>query len=75
MTPPAIAAPLCRASAGCVVTGKKFGDAVITVLAPDADLVVDVPSLVLRVERGPFSVLFTGDATDQGSCGPAAAPG
>lgn len=42
----------------------SLGDAVITVLAPDADLVVDVPSLVLRVERGPFSVLFTGDAVD-----------
>jgi competence protein ComEC len=42
----------------------QLGDATIGVLAPDADVRVDVPSLVLRVERGPFSALFTGDAVD-----------
>ncbi len=42
----------------------QFGDAVIDVLAPDVDLRVDTPSLVLRVERGTFSALFTGDAVD-----------
>jgi beta-lactamase superfamily II metal-dependent hydrolase len=42
----------------------QLGDAMVTVLAPDADVRVDVPSLVLRVERGPFSALFTGDAVD-----------
>jgi len=41
----------------------QVGDATVSVLAPD-DLPVDVPSLVLRVERGPFSALFTGDAVD-----------
>jgi competence protein ComEC len=41
-----------------------LGDATITVLAPDNELHVEVPSLVLRVERGPFSALFTGDAVD-----------
>ncbi|HZP96651.1 MAG TPA: ComEC/Rec2 family competence protein [Candidatus Limnocylindria bacterium] len=42
----------------------QLGDTRITVLAPDPDLRVDVPSLVLRVERGAFSALFTGDAVD-----------
>lgn len=42
----------------------QLGDAVIEVLAPDGDLRVETPSLVLRVERGSFSVLFTGDAVD-----------
>jgi competence protein ComEC len=42
-----------------------LGDATITILAPDTELHVDVPSLVLRVERGPFSALFTGDAVDE----------
>lgn len=42
----------------------QLADATVTVLAPDPDLRVDVPSLVLRVERGPFSVLFSGDAVD-----------
>jgi len=41
-----------------------FGDASIEILAPDPDLQVDVPSLVLRIARGPFSILFTGDAVD-----------
>jgi competence protein ComEC len=42
----------------------QLGDVTISVLAPDADLRVDVPSLVLRVDRGAFSVLFTGDVVD-----------
>lgn len=41
----------------------QVGDATVSVLAPD-ELPVDVPSLVLRVERGAFSALFTGDAVD-----------
>jgi competence protein ComEC len=41
-----------------------LGDASIAVLAPDPDIRVDVPSLVLRVTRGSFSALFTGDAVD-----------
>jgi competence protein ComEC len=42
----------------------RLGDATIAVLAPSDDLVVDVPSLVMRIERGSFSALFTGDAVD-----------
>jgi competence protein ComEC len=42
----------------------QLGEATIEVLAPADDLVVDTPSLVLRVERGSFSALFTGDAVD-----------
>ena len=42
-----------------------IGDAVITVLSPEDDPRVDTPSLVLRVERGRFSALFMGDATDE----------
>jgi len=41
------------------------GDAVITVLSPESDPRVDTPSLVLRIERGRFSALFMGDATDE----------
>lgn len=43
----------------------RVGDAVITVLSPEEDPRVDTPSLVLRVERGAFSALFMGDATDE----------
>jgi competence protein ComEC len=42
----------------------RLGDAVIAVLAPADDLFVEVPSLVMRIERGSFSALFTGDAVD-----------
>ncbi|MEK7863566.1 MAG: ComEC/Rec2 family competence protein, partial [Chloroflexota bacterium] len=42
----------------------QLGGATMSVLAPDPDLRVDVPSLVLRVESGAFSVLLTGDAVD-----------
>jgi competence protein ComEC len=50
-----------------VRAGQKLhvGDAVITVLSPESDPRVDTPSLVLRVERGRFSALFMGDATDE----------
>ncbi len=43
----------------------RLGDARIRMLAPNDDPKVDVPSLVLRLERGAFSMLFMGDATDQ----------
>jgi competence protein ComEC len=43
----------------------RVGDAVITVLSPENDPRVDTPSLVLRIERGRFSALFMGDATDE----------
>ena len=46
-------------------TRMRVGDATLAVLAPDGDPRVDVPSLVLRLERGPFSMLFMGDATEQ----------
>ena len=43
----------------------RVGDATLSILAPDGDPRVDVPSLVLRLERGSFSMLFMGDATEQ----------
>ena len=43
----------------------RVGGATLAVLAPDGDPRVDVPSLVLRLERGSFSMLFMGDATEQ----------
>ncbi|TMC44832.1 MAG: MBL fold metallo-hydrolase [Chloroflexi bacterium] len=43
----------------------RVGDATLAILAPDGDPRVDVPSLVLRLERGSFSMLFMGDATEQ----------
>ena len=43
----------------------RIGDATLLVLAPDGDPRVDVPSLVLRLELGAFSMLFMGDATEQ----------
>lgn len=43
----------------------RIAGATIRVLAPNGDPRVDVPSLVLRLERGSFSMLFMGDATDQ----------
>jgi competence protein ComEC len=46
-------------------TRMRLGNATLTVLAPDGDPRVDVPSLVLRFESGPFSILFMGDATEQ----------
>ena len=43
----------------------RIGGATLAILAPDGDPRVDVPSLVLRLERGSFSMLFMGDATEQ----------
>jgi competence protein ComEC len=43
----------------------RIGDAIVAVLAPNGDPRVDVPCLVLRLERGSFSMLFMGDATEQ----------
>jgi competence protein ComEC len=43
----------------------RIGDATLAILAPDGDPRVDVPSLVVRLERGSFSMLFMGDATEQ----------
>ncbi len=63
------AAAISRAHAErhAVRAGQRLhvGDAVITVLSPENDPRVDTPSLVLRVERGRFSALFMGDATDE----------
>ncbi len=42
----------------------RLGPARIRVLAPNGDPLVDVPSLVLRLELGATSILFSGDATD-----------
>lgn len=42
----------------------RLGEMSFEVLAPNGDPRVDVPSLVIRLERGSFSMLFTGDATD-----------
>jgi len=53
----------------------RVGDATITVLAPDGDPRVDVPSLVLRLERGSFSMLFMGDATEQAQADLLLSPG
>jgi competence protein ComEC len=43
----------------------RIGDATLAVLAPEEDPRVDVPSLVLRLERAGHSILFMGDATEQ----------
>jgi competence protein ComEC len=56
-----------RAARHVVRAGQRVNvaDAVITVLSPEDDPRIDTPSLVLRVERGRFSALFMGDATDE----------
>jgi len=63
------AAGLARAPAArhVVRAGQRVhvADAVIMVLSPEDDPRVDTPSLVLKVERGLFSALFIGDATDE----------
>jgi competence protein ComEC len=63
------AAGIARAHAArhVVRAGQRVhvADAVITVLSPEDDPRVDTPSLVLKVERGRFSALFMGDATDE----------
>ena len=50
-----------------VAAGMRMhiGDATLAILAPNGDPRVDVPSLVIRLERGSFSMLFMGDATEQ----------
>ena len=48
-------------AAGALV---RLGAARISVLAPNADPLVDVPSLVLRLELGSVTMLFSGDATE-----------
>jgi competence protein ComEC len=53
----------------------RVGNATLTVLAPDGDPRVDVPSLVLRFERGSFSMLFMGDATEQAQADLLLSPG
>ncbi len=42
----------------------EVGGATLAVLAPDPDLLVDTPDLVLRVQYGALSALFTGDAVE-----------
>lgn len=49
------------ATAGAVV---RLGSATLRFLAPAPDIPIDVPSLVIHLERGPFSMLFMGDATE-----------
>ncbi|HKY50209.1 MAG TPA: ComEC/Rec2 family competence protein, partial [Candidatus Limnocylindria bacterium] len=62
------AAGIARANADrrIVRAGQRINlaGAVVNVLAPEDDPRIDTPSLVLRIERGPFSALFMGDATD-----------
>jgi competence protein ComEC len=53
----------------------RVGDATLAILAPNGDPRVDVPSLVLRLERGPFSMLFMGDATEQAQADLLLSPG
>ncbi len=53
----------------------RVGDASLAVLAPNGDPRVDVPSLVLRLERGSFSMLFMGDATEQAQADLLLSPG
>jgi competence protein ComEC len=43
----------------------RLGAAALRILAPNDDPKVDVPSLVVRLERGGFAMLFMGDATEQ----------
>jgi competence protein ComEC len=54
---------IARADVG-VGSSVTLGPARIRVLAPNDDPLVDVPSLVLRLELGAISVLFSGDATE-----------
>jgi beta-lactamase superfamily II metal-dependent hydrolase len=52
----------------------RLGAVRIVVLAPNGDPIVDVPSLVLRLELGPVSALFSGDATEAAQADPLLAP-
>jgi competence protein ComEC len=62
------AAGVARANADrrIVRAGQRINvaGAAISVLSPDDDPRIDTPSLVLHIERGRFSALFMGDATD-----------
>jgi beta-lactamase superfamily II metal-dependent hydrolase len=53
--------PRADVGAGAIV---HLGSARIRILAPNADPLVDTPSLVLRFEVGSGSALFSGDATE-----------
>lgn len=53
--------PRRAATAGATV---RLGSATLRFLAPAPEVRVDVPSLVVRLERGSFSMLFMGDATE-----------
>ena len=53
--------PRADVGAGAIV---HLGSARIRILAPNADPLVDTPSLVLRFEVGSVSALFSGDATE-----------
>jgi len=53
----------------------RIGDATLAILAPNGDPRVDVPSLVLRLDRGSFSMLFMGDATEQAQADLLLSPG
>jgi competence protein ComEC len=56
-------------------TRMRVGEATLAILAPNDDPRVDVPSLVLRFERGSFSMLFMGDATEQAQADLLLSPG
>ncbi|HUQ17804.1 MAG TPA: ComEC/Rec2 family competence protein [Candidatus Saccharimonadales bacterium] len=53
--------PRRAATAGATV---RLGSATLRFLAPEPDVPVDVPSLVVRLESGSFTMLFMGDATE-----------
>ncbi len=53
--------PRQAAAAGASV---RLGSATLRFLAPAPEVAVDVPSLVVHLERGSFSMLFMGDATE-----------
>jgi len=59
----AAGAGVARRAAGAGAT-VRLGSATLRFLAPTPELAVDVPSLVVRLERGSFSMLFMGDATE-----------
>ena len=53
--------PRRAATAGAIV---RLGSATLRFLAPQGDVPVDIPSLVVHLESGSFSMLFMGDATE-----------
>lgn len=64
--------PRADVAAGSII---RMGAVRIRVLAPNSDPLVDVPSLVLRLELGPVSALFSGDATEAAQADLLLAPG